>query len=84
MVFGSVYLYKVREAIMKRPLSIDPKAIIGKEGYLTSDLKAGEYGTATISSEDYTVTAAENLSKGTKVRVKDVQGLRLAVEKLEP
>lgn len=84
VVFGSVYLYKVREAIMKRPLSIDPKAIIGKEGYLTSDLKAGEYGTATISSEDYTVTAAENLSKGTKVRVKDVQGLKLAVEKLEP
>ena len=84
VVFGSVYLYKVRETIMKRPLSIDPKAIIGKEGYLTSDVKAGEYGTATISSEDYTVTAGENLSKGTKVRVKDVQGLKLAVEKLEP
>ena len=83
VVFGSVYLYKVREAIMKRPLSIDPKAIIGKEGYLTSDVKAGEYGTATISSEDYTVTASENLSKGMKVRVKDVQGLKLAVEKME-
>ena len=83
VVFGSVYLYKVREAIMKRPLSINPKAIIGKEGYLTSDVKAGEYGTATIASEDYTVTSLENLSKGTKVRVKDVQGLKLAVEKLE-
>ena len=83
VVFGSVYLYKVREAIMKRPLSIDPKAIIGKEGYLTSEVKAGGYGTATISSEDYTVTAAENLSKGTKVRVKDVQGLKLTVEKME-
>jgi membrane-bound serine protease (ClpP class) len=83
VVFGSVYLYKVREAIMKRPLSIDPKSIIGKEGYLTSDVKAGEFGTATISSEDFTVTSTENLSKGTKVRVKDVQGLKLAVEKLE-
>ena len=83
VVFGSIYLYKVREAIMKRPLSINPKAIIGNEGYLTSDVKAGEYGTATISSEDYTVTSTENLSKGTKVRVRDVIGLKLAVEKSE-
>src|SRR5436309_7974696 len=83
VVFGSVYLYKVRETIMRRPLSINPKAIIGKEGYLTSDVKAGEYGTATISSEDYTVSSSENLQKGTKVRVKDVQGLKLSVEKME-
>jgi membrane protein implicated in regulation of membrane protease activity len=66
---------------MRQPLSINPKAIIGKEGYITSDLKAGEYGTATIPSEDYTVTSSESLSKGTKVRVKDIQGLKLLVEK---
>ncbi|HEX9428755.1 MAG TPA: NfeD family protein, partial [Candidatus Bathyarchaeia archaeon] len=83
VVFGSVYLYKVREATMRRPLSINPKAIIGKEGYLTSDVKAGEYGTATISSEDYTVTSTENLSKGTRVRVRDLQGLKLVVEREE-
>ncbi|HEV2120180.1 MAG TPA: NfeD family protein [Candidatus Bathyarchaeia archaeon] len=83
VVFGSVYLYKIREATMRQPLSINPKAIIGKEGYLTSDVKAGEYGTATISSEDYTVTSSESLSKGTKVRVKDVQGLKLVVERRE-
>jgi membrane-bound serine protease (ClpP class) len=81
VVFGSVYLYKVRETIMRRPPSINPKAIIGKEGYITSDVKAGEYGTATISSEDYTVTSSESLPKGTKVQVKDVQGLKLVVEK---
>jgi membrane-bound serine protease (ClpP class) len=83
VVFGSVYLYKIREATMRQPLSINPKAIIGKEGYLTSDVKAGEYGTATISSEDYTVTSSESLSKGTKVHVKDVQGLKLVVERKE-
>jgi membrane-bound serine protease (ClpP class) len=83
VVFGSVYLYKIREATMRQPLSINPKAIIGKEGYLTSDVKAGEYGTATISSEDYTVTSSESLSKGTKVQVKDVQGLKLVVERKE-
>jgi len=83
VVFGSVYLYKVREATMHQPLSINPKAIIGKEGYLTSDVKAGEYGTATISSEDYTVTSTESLSKGTRVRVRDVQGLKLVVERRE-
>ncbi len=81
VVLGSVYLYKVRETLMRRPPAINPKAIIGKEGYLTSDVKAGDYGTATISSEDYTVTSSETLTKGTKVRVKDIQGLKLVVEK---
>jgi membrane-bound serine protease (ClpP class) len=83
VVFGSIYLYRLREITMRQPLSINPKAIIGKEGYLTSDVKAGEYGTATISSEDYSVTSTENLTKGTKVKVKDIQGLKLVVERRE-
>ena len=82
-VLGSFYLYRVRETLMRRPPAQNPKAIIGKQGRLTSELRAGEVGTANIGSEDFTVTASADLPKGTLVRVKDLQGLRLVVEKAE-
>lgn len=82
-VLGSIYLYRVRETLMHRPPAQNPKAIIGKEGHLTSDLKAGEVATANIGAEDFTVTGSTDLPNGTLVKVKDIQGLRLIVEKLE-
>jgi len=82
-VLGSVYLYRVRETLMHRPPAQNPKAIIGKTGRLTSDLKAGEVATANIGAEDFTVTGSSDLPSGTLVRVKDIQGLRLIVEKME-
>lgn len=82
-ILGSIYLYRVRETLMHRPTAQNPKAIIGKQGHLTSDLKAGELATANIGSEDYSVTAQMDLPKGSMIRVKDVQGLRLIVEKAE-
>ncbi len=83
VVLGSIYLYRVRETLMHRPPVINPKSIIGKEGFLTTDLKAGEFATANISSEDFTVTSASDIPRGTRVIVKDVQGLKLVVEKKE-
>src|SRR6267143_1695996 len=82
-VFGSIYLYRVRETLMNQPPAQNPKAIIGKKGRLTSDLKAGELATANIGSEDFTVTGSTNLPKGTSVRVKDLEGLKLIVEQAE-
>src|SRR5712664_1227369 len=82
-VLGSIYLYKVRETLMNLPLAQNPKAIIGKQGRLTTDLKAGEVATANIGSEEFSVTGSTDMPKGTLVRVKDVQGLRLIVEKAE-
>jgi membrane-bound serine protease (ClpP class) len=82
-VLGSIYLYKVRETLMNLPLAQNPKAIIGKQGRLTADLKAGEVATANVGSEDFSVTGSTDMPKGTLVRVKDVQGLRLLVEKAE-
>jgi membrane protein implicated in regulation of membrane protease activity len=46
-------------------------------------LKAGEVATANIGAEDFTVTGSTDMPKGAFVRVKDVQGLRLIVEKAE-
>jgi membrane-bound serine protease (ClpP class) len=82
-VLGSIYLYRVRETLMHRPPAQNPKAIIGKSGRLTSDLKAGDVATANIGSEDFTVTGSMDLPTGTEVKVKDIQGLRLIVEKAE-
>src|SRR5207244_6062646 len=82
-VFGSIYLYRVRETLINQPPAQKPKAIIGKQGRLTSDLKAGEFATANIGAEDFNVTRSTDLPSGTLVSVKDIQGLRLIVEKAE-
>jgi membrane-bound serine protease (ClpP class) len=82
-VLGSIYLYRVRETLMKMPLAQNPKAIIGKQGRLTTDLKAGEVATANIGSEDFSVTGSTDMPKGTLVKVRDIEGLRLIVEKAE-
>ncbi len=83
VVLGSLYLYRVRETLMHRPPTINPKAIIGKQGRLNTDLKAGELATALIESEEWTVTSSKDMPKGTVVIVKDLQGLKLVVEKKE-
>ncbi len=80
-VVGSVYLYRVREVLLRRPPTINPKAIIGKEGQLKTDLKAGELATANIGAEDFSVTGSQDILKGTRVKVRDIQGLKLIVEK---
>lgn len=82
-VLGSIYLYRVRETMMRRAPAQNPKAIIGKQGHLTSDLKAGGVATANIGAEDYSVTGSTDLPRGSEVRVKDLQGLRLVVEKVD-
>jgi membrane protein implicated in regulation of membrane protease activity len=79
-VIGSIYLYRIREGIMQRPKKFDPSRMLGKEGYLTSDLKAGELATARIESEEWSVTSSQDIPKGMHVKVKGVQGLKLEVE----
>ena len=80
MVLGSLYLYKIREAMGHVPVAYDAKSIIGKEGVLTSDLKAGSLATANIASEDWSVTGSVDIPNGTRVIVKERSGLKLVVE----
>ena len=80
-VVGSIYLYRVREALLHRPPTINPKAIIGKEGQLKTDLRAGGLATANFGAEDFSVTGSQDIPKGTRVKVRDLQGLKLVVEK---
>ena len=84
VVVGSIYLYRVRKDLMRRNKGrFDPNNIIGKEGVLTSDVKAGQTGTANIDSEDWSVTSMVDIPKGTRVKVKEVHGFTLTVESLQ-
>ena len=83
IVVGSIYLRSIREALKNRPRVNEPGALVGREGTMESDLKAGGLGVAEIASEEWTVTSAQDLTKGDRVRVKGVGGNTLTVEKLE-
>lgn len=79
----SLYLYGLREQFQKHIPHFDPKGIIGKEGKLITDLKAGGVATANIGAEEWSVTATEDLAKGTRVKVLEKEGLKLKVQKME-
>ncbi|MDA4135157.1 MAG: hypothetical protein OK441_06275, partial [Thaumarchaeota archaeon] len=81
IVIGSVYLYRLRRDLDSRKQGLfEMKRMIGKEGLLTSDVKANMTGTANIGSEDWTVSSTHDLAKGTRVKVKETDGYKLIVE----
>jgi membrane-bound serine protease (ClpP class) len=81
IVIGSIYLYKLRRDLNRRKTGLfELKRMIGKEGILTSDVKAKMTGTANIESEDWTVTSSQDLAKGARVKVKETDGYKLVVE----
>jgi len=82
IVVGSIYLRSIRDALRKRPKVNEPSMLIGKEGKMESDLKAGGRGVAIVASEEWTVTSAQDLQRGDAIRVKGVTGQTLTVEKV--
>jgi len=83
VILGSIYLYRIREGIMERPKELDTARMVGRVGTLLADLKAGATATAIISSEEWSVTSSQDLTKGTRIKVKEVRGLKLVVERGE-
>ncbi|MDA4124161.1 MAG: hypothetical protein OK438_01730 [Thaumarchaeota archaeon] len=83
IVVASLYLRSIREGLMNRPKVNDPAARIGKEGVMETDLTAGKKGVALVGAEQWSVTSQQDLRKGDAVKVKEVRGLELVVEKLE-
>ena len=81
VVLGSIYLANLRAALAKKPSQFDLNTKIGLDGTMESDVKAGGRGVANIGSEEWTVTADEDIGKGERVKVKGVKGLHLIVEK---
>ena len=84
IVIGSLYLRSIREGLRSRPKVNEPSSLVGRDGTMKSDLKAGGRGIAQVASEQWTVTASMDLSAGDAIRVKGVEGLALVVEKSSP
>jgi membrane-bound serine protease (ClpP class) len=82
IVIGSLYLRSIREAMRRRPRVNDPANLIGRDGTMQSDLKAGGKGVALIASEQWSVLSSDELKRGDSVRVKAVSGNELVVEKV--
>jgi membrane-bound serine protease (ClpP class) len=83
IVLASIYLRSIRDALRKRPRVNEPTVLIGKEGRMESDLKAGGRGVAMVASEEWSATSAQDLYRGDTIRVKGVAGQTLTVEKVE-
>ncbi|HUI86821.1 MAG TPA: NfeD family protein [Nitrososphaerales archaeon] len=82
-IIGSLYLAKIRKQLQAQPSQFDKGRMIGREGRMESDLKAGGLGVAMIGSEEWTVTSSEAIAKGSLVKVKEVTGNHLTVEKIQ-
>jgi len=83
VVVASIYLRAIRDALRRRPKVNEPSVLIGKEGRMESDMKAGARGVAMVASEEWSVTSAQDLQRGDSIRVKGVTGQTLTVEKVE-
>jgi len=82
-ILGSIYLAKIRKQLQAQPSQFDRGRMIGKEGRMESDLKAGGVGVAMIGSEEWTVTSSEAIEKGAIVKDKAAAGNRLTVERVK-
>ena len=81
IVVGSLYLRSIREALKKRPKVNEPSALIGREGTMEADCARGARGVAEIASEEWSVLSDVDLKRGDLVRVKEVRGNTLVVER---
>lgn len=67
--------------VQQNPTNSD--RFIGKEGEVVKEIKSNEYGEVKIFGEVWTAVAKENMKVGTKVIVKDIEGVKLVVDKKE-
>jgi len=81
IVIASIYLRRIRSALMSKPKVYDSSGTIGKTGEMKTDLTAGGKGDARIGAEEWSVTCSHDLKRGDAVKVIAVDGLRLVVEK---
>ena len=76
-------IIKKFNVVQQNPTNSD--RFIGKEGDVVKDIKSNEYGEVKIFGEVWTATSKQRgtIKVGTKVIVKDIEGVKLVVEKRE-
>ena len=81
IVIASLYLRSIRQGLLNRPKVNEPAMTIGMDGTMQTDLAAGGKGVALVGAEQWSVTSSQSLRKGDPIKVKEVRGLKLVVEK---
>lgn len=74
-------LIKKFNIIHKEPTNCD--RLIGMEAVVVEDIKDNEYGKVKILGDVWLAASKTSIKEGTKVVVKDIQGVKLIVEKKE-
>src|SRR3989449_2454803 len=77
VVVGSIYLYNLREGLMRRPKQLETSLMVGKEGRLLTDLTAGGGATAHVAAEERTGFSSRGVEKGRRIKGKKVKGVKL-------
>ncbi len=80
-IFG-FYLHQIRVALGRKPAAHDLKLLVGMEGVAKTELSPGKTGTVLVASDTWTALADGDIAAGEKVRVIEVQGLKLRVKRL--
>ncbi len=75
------YLYKIRESLKGRTALPLPEDMLGREGIVKSKVTP-QGGVVLIESELWTAFSDEEIEEGARVRVVDVEGVRLKVERV--
>ncbi len=75
------YLYKIRESLKGKSAIPLPKDMVGKEGVVKTKVTP-QGGVVLIGSELWTAFSDEEIEEGARVRVVDVQGFKLKVERV--
>jgi membrane-bound serine protease (ClpP class) len=81
IVLGSLYLRSIRQGLINRPKVNEPSMTIGKGGIMQTDAPVGGNGVALVGAEQWSVVSSQELKKGDAIKVKEVKGNKLIVEK---
>ncbi len=76
------YLYKIREALLRKPSLLSPDQLIGREGIVRVSINPPKEGVVLIGSELWTAYADEPLNEGDRVKVVSVKGFKVKVVKV--
>jgi membrane-bound serine protease (ClpP class) len=81
LAVSGIILFLVRLAVQVQtaPAVTGAEGMTGKEGEALTDIQAGGEGRVRTHGEIWTATAAEPIKAGDRVRVVEVQGLKLTV-----
>ena len=80
-IFG-FYLHQIRVVLARRPAVHDPKLLIGKDGVTKTELGPNKTGVVQVASDAWSALSDETIGAGEKIRVIEVEGLKLRVKRV--